>query len=186
MSWLDDLLFGIKTVVFGGSALPQRPAIEFAGPAVLVTDDAANARTAVTINASSFPFLIPIIGTAGVQTTSNAGFTVIGELAFDPSAFGIPSGELVRSLVFRAILAVDNAGATAELRLYNLDTGSYVSAAALSTTSTTPARLVSSSLGVPGDLPNALTTYQIHLRKTGGNPGDRAICTSARLDVIYA
>lgn len=51
LSWLDGLLFGIRrvycTVASVVVALPERPAIEFAGD-VTVTDDTVNKRTLVT------------------------------------------------------------------------------------------------------------------------------------------
>ncbi|XXY23357.1 hypothetical protein WME88_27475 [Sorangium sp. So ce216] len=49
MSWITDKLLGLRAVFFGGSQLPERGAVEFAGAGVSVEDDPSNRRTKVTI-----------------------------------------------------------------------------------------------------------------------------------------
>jgi hypothetical protein len=50
MSWLDDLLTGVRNVAFGGSALPTRETIVFEGTGVSVVDDSINKRTRVIVS----------------------------------------------------------------------------------------------------------------------------------------
>ena len=49
MNVLDALLFGIRNVLFAGSAMPTRSAINVHGAGVTVTDDVANERTDIEI-----------------------------------------------------------------------------------------------------------------------------------------
>lgn len=49
LSWLDQLLFGVRKVFNGGTELPDRPAIKFTGAGVVASDDATNNLTLVTI-----------------------------------------------------------------------------------------------------------------------------------------
>ncbi len=51
MKWLDNLLFGLRTIFADGSALPDRPAMNIHGTGVTVTDDEAHNRYDVEIGA---------------------------------------------------------------------------------------------------------------------------------------
>jgi hypothetical protein len=50
MSWITEKLLGLREVFFGGSQLPERGALEFAGDGVEVADDTVNKRTVITIS----------------------------------------------------------------------------------------------------------------------------------------
>ncbi|WP_437279359.1 hypothetical protein WME90_02025 [Sorangium sp. So ce375] len=49
LNWIDTLFFGVRRLYAAGTELPERPAINFAGPGVTATDDPANNRTTVTV-----------------------------------------------------------------------------------------------------------------------------------------
>jgi len=53
LSWIDTLFFGVRRILAAGVELPERPAINFAGAGVVVTDDPANNRTNVAIAGAS-------------------------------------------------------------------------------------------------------------------------------------
>ncbi|WP_438041458.1 hypothetical protein [Sorangium sp. So ce128] len=49
LNWIDTLFFGVRRVFAAGVEVPERPAINFAGGGVTVSDDPANNRTTVTV-----------------------------------------------------------------------------------------------------------------------------------------
>jgi hypothetical protein len=52
MSWLDDLLTGVRNVAVGGAALPTRETLAFEGTGVSVIDDSINKRTRVIVSSA--------------------------------------------------------------------------------------------------------------------------------------
>jgi len=49
LNWIDTLFFGVRRILAAGVELPERPALNFTGAGVAVTDDAANNRINVAI-----------------------------------------------------------------------------------------------------------------------------------------
>ena len=101
---------------------------------------------------------------------------------FDPSALLVPTGGLVRTIVFEAILWA-TAGMTAELELWNVTTGAAVVGTLLATANVVPTKVSSIDLAVPAVLPNSPQLYELRLRISAGVPGplDRAFVSQARL-----
>lgn len=48
-TWLEGLIYGVRSILAGNTPLPDRPAISFSGAGVTVTDDVANNRTSVVV-----------------------------------------------------------------------------------------------------------------------------------------
>lgn len=53
LNWIDTLFFGVRRILAAGVELPERPALNFVGAGVAVTDDPANNRTQVAIAGAS-------------------------------------------------------------------------------------------------------------------------------------
>lgn len=145
----------------------------------------------VTANSVVMPARFVVPGFGGVVTTqvAAAGGIAIGTIAFDPSAYFAGNSQTERKIAFQAILEVTT-GVTAEIKLYNLDTAQVVTGSTLTSSVTSPTRVISSSftIGASPLVPNTLQTYEIQLRIS--NPavpggGDFAICKGAHLLVSY-
>lgn len=92
MSWLDDLIFGIRTIFWTSGAMPLRSALEFKG-SVTVADNPTTKRTEVTVAGGGGGGL-PAGGTPG-QIVRNIG-SGLGEWD-DENAFTAPNGLLYGS-----------------------------------------------------------------------------------------
>lgn len=126
LNWLDEKLFGIRRVVFGGEDLPDRPAISFEGAGVsAVEDDVANNRTKVTISGAGTGLTGDEDGLALITatTTRNASRTKrrTDTTEFTAQTTDATPLELIvadltgidSAFVIASVLAVDAAGQTA-------------------------------------------------------------------------
>lgn len=118
---LSDLIFGLRAVFFGGSELPQRDTVEFAGN-VSVADNSTTKRTVVTIGGSvaqsdqpsAGPFNALDPGMSEVVTFTNAGIVTLNSIAV-PGA-----GDPHRLQIFATngvTLTDEHAGSAAATRL---------------------------------------------------------------------
>ena len=123
---------------------------------------------------------------AGTQSTDSTTTVSVGSILFDPSLFPLTQGSTSRQIKF-SVLAFATTGMTAEVTLYNVTDAVAVTAANLTTTSTTITGLLTAALVVPTDLPNSSKLYDIQLRISAGTPGpgDAAVVRWAGLKVIY-
>ena len=134
-------------------------------------------------------FVVPASITA--PTTTDTGWSRAGVVNFDPSKYPATVDGKSREIVFATYLEVQTGGGFrlgAQVRLVNLDTGGVVSTFSGGATPADPpsdAR-VPGFVTVPSDIPNALQTFEVQLRRTDGNPGDRVTCSLAQFEVTYA
>lgn len=135
-------------------------------------------------------FVVP--GVTDVHSTqlTAAGGQVIGYIVVDPSSYVGSNAQLVRTITFNTLLEVTT-GVTAEIKLYNVDTGDVVTGTTLTSALTGgPRRVVSTPLtiGTSPNLPNTRQTYEVQLRISSPGspgPGDFAICKGAHLEISY-
>ena len=114
-------------------------------------------------------------------------FTGVGSVYLDPSDLpAAGKAGVARTIIFEALIWA-TAGMTAEVRLWNLDTGTEVTGTVMDTTATDPTRKVSGTLAVPATIPNAGQRYEVQTRISAGTPGpsDRAFCSMAKLVVKW-
>ena len=122
------------------------------------------------------------------QTTSSE-YVRIGIINFDPSAYN--SVDATRYIDFKAFLEIQvsgGGGLTAQLQLVDLDTDTVVCTLNSTATSADPpssARTSSSELVETVDLPSALHTYEVRLRRSGGSTGDAVFCSLAQFEISY-
>jgi hypothetical protein len=93
---------------------------------------------------------------AGVTSTDSVGFVTVGAISITPANY--PN---LDSVTWEAIVETTNAYDTAEVRLFNVTTGSQVAGTVLSTASLTPALLTSSIT-----LASGANTYEAQVRLT--------------------
>ncbi len=112
----------------------------------------------------------------GRQTTPLTGFDIVGSKVFDRSKYPSTFSCMFRARIFAS------AGMTAQVRLFNFTDSIVVTPTLLSSASTTPT-VVTASLAVPADIPNASKEYEVQLRISAGapGPGDAAFILSAQL-----
>ncbi len=130
-------------------------------------------------------FIFP--GVAGIAKTQLTSPESVGCIVFNPAAMFAGNAEMTRAIKFSVVLQA-TAGMTAEVQLYNIDTGAVVTSSTLTTTATTPTRLTGTlTVGASPNVPNALQTYNVRLRISAGTPGpsDYAICSFAVFEVSY-
>lgn len=133
------------------------------------------------------PFLLPQLivypGIAGAQMTGQAS-TELGAISFDPSALFAGNAQITRTIRFVAVLECAIGGQVGTLELYNITDGGTV--VSVNTSATSPTRVVSATLTVPGNLPNSLKLYGLRLKRTsGGAVTDLITCKLAQLEVLY-
>lgn len=150
-----------------------------------VTTAIAGSVTAAGQKLMLLPSKLNINGVSGKQTTSNAVFTAVGAMVFDPSAYFAGNSQITRTIRFVAVLESSIGSATASIELYNLDTASYVANTLLTTVATSATTLTTSTLTVPTDFPNSAQTYEVHIKLTSGSVSDVATCKMARIEVTY-
>lgn len=125
----------------------------------------------------------------GVGTADSSVFTGIGARQLDPSALFGGNSKITLSVEFKALVE-GTTGVTAEIRLYNLDTGSAVTGTTLTTSSNVPDLLSGVlTVGSAPNLVNSSQNYEVQLRITSpGSPGvtDRAICKMAEIVFNYS
>jgi hypothetical protein len=135
------------------------------------------------------PMVMPYTLLTGVQTADSSVFAGLGARELDPSVMFAGNSKITRSVEFRVLLEATT-GVTAEVRLYNLDTGSAVSGSTLTTSSNSPVLLTAAlTVGTAPDLVDATQNYELQLRISApGSPGvtDRAICKMAEVVFNYS
>jgi hypothetical protein len=133
-------------------------------------------------------FVVPASITA--PTTTDTGWSRAGIVNFDPSKYPATVDGRSREIVFATYLEVQTGGGFrlgAQVRLVNLDTGDVVSTfSGVATPADPPSDArVPGDITVPSDIPNALQTYEVQLRRTDGDAGDRVTCSLAQFEVTY-
>lgn len=140
-------------------------------------------------NVPFLPMSVPYTLLTGVQTADSSVFAGLGARELDPSAIFSGNSKITLSVEFRALVEATT-GVTAEIRLYNLDTGTAVSGSTLTTSSNSPDLLTAVlTVGSAPDLVNGPQNYELQLRMSApGSPGpsDRAICKMAEIVFNYA
>jgi hypothetical protein len=135
------------------------------------------------------PMSVPYTLLTGVQTADSSVFAGLGAREIDPSAIFSGNSKINLTVEFRALVEATT-GVTAEIRLYNLDTGSAVSGSTLTTSSNSPDLLTAVlTVGSAPDLVNGSQNYELQLRISApGSPGasDRAICKMAEIVFNYS
>lgn len=135
------------------------------------------------------PMSIPYTLLTGVQTADSSVFAGLGAREIDPSVIFSGNSKIALTVEFRALVEATT-GVTAEIRLYNLDTGSAVSGSTLTTSSNSPDLLTAAlTVGSAPDLVNGSQNYELQLRISApGSPGpsDRAICKMAEIIFNYS
>lgn len=138
---------------------------------------------------SLLPMSIPYTLLTGVQTADSSVFAGLGARELDPSAIFSGNSAITLSVEFRALVEATT-GVTAEIRLYNLDTGTAVSGSTLTTSSNSPDLLTAVlTVGSAPDLVSGPQNYELQLRISApGSPGatDRAICKMAEIIFNYS
>lgn len=130
------------------------------------------------------PMYIPIVS----GTYSNDGYTpaAIGACTFRFDSFIL---EGLDSIKLECILETTNVASTAVIRLYNVNTNSYVLLNGISPTLTTTN--IQATYVVSQDLKSLLSegasnwVYEVHLNADPGGSIDTAICKMARLVMTY-
>lgn len=130
------------------------------------------------------PMYIPIVS----GTYSNDGYTpsAIGAFTFRFDSFIL---EGLDSIKLECILETTNAASVAGIRLYNVNTNTYLQIAGSNTIMTTNA--VQATYLVSSDIKSLLSAgatnwvYEVHLRSDPGGGLDTAICKMARLVMTY-
>lgn len=138
---------------------------------------------------TALPTVVPFPGVAGVQQTSNTGYTECGAIVFNAAVMAPSDSQLTRTVKFRAVLEISPAGGTAYVRLFNTTDGEAVTSTELSTANTTATKLVSGTLTVgaaSGNIKNAEKLYEIQIKRTGGTATDVVTCKLAQLEVQFS
>lgn len=140
-------------------------------------------------NVPLLPMTLSYTMLTGVQTADSSIFSGLGAREIDPSAIFNGNSKISLTVEFRALVEA-TPGVTAEVRLYNLDTGSAVTGSTLSTSSNSPDLLTAIlTVGVAPNLVNGSQNYELQLRMSApGSPGvtDRAICKMAEIIFNYS
>ena len=123
-------------------------------------------------------------GVAGVQEVDSNVSTGVGCIILDPSILPGDAGGITRTIVFETVISA-TVGMTAEVRLWNITDGALVTGTTMTTALNNPTEATSATLVVPTQLPNGKRIYEVQLRISAGTPvpGNRAICSMARLSV---
>lgn len=123
---------------------------------------------------------------SAVTTVSDTTYRTIGSVSMDLSKLAPAADGGTRTITLKA--SVQTTGTTAELILYNLNTGTTInllsSAIMLSTSSTSPVVLASQDLS--SLLTNGLAQYEVRMRQTAANSdSDQVICQMCKLDIEW-
>ena len=142
-----------------------------------------------TGNVPLLPISLSYTLLTGVQTADSSIFSGLGARELDPSSLFSGNSKISLTVEFRALVETTT-GVTAEIRLYNLDTGSAVTGSTLTTSNNYPTLLSSTlTVGTAPNLVNGSQNYELQLRiSSPGSPGvtDRAICKMAEVIFNYA
>ena len=140
-------------------------------------------------NVPLLPIAVSYALLTGVQTADSSVFTGLGARELDPSSLFSGNSKITLTVQFRALVEATT-GVTAEIRLYNLDTGTAVSGSTLTTSSNSPDLLTAAlTVGSAPNLVNSSQNYELQLRISApGSPAptDRAICKMAEIVFNYA
>ncbi|WP_437647885.1 hypothetical protein [Sorangium sp. So ce362] len=129
LNWIDTLFFGLRRIYAAGVEMPERPAINFAGPGIAATDDPANNRTTVTVAPGDMLFYYHKTADDALASDGTREIVISGPFGSSNAtlvgAHFIPSGELTA-----------HAGDYAELEVsvFDLDEGVRVRTAAVGST----------------------------------------------------
>lgn len=129
---------------------------------------------------------------AGVFTTNSNTPVRIGGRDLDMSFYPASVTPLNRTVRFRALIEVTTAAATAQIQLFDATnnivitgtTGSTNVATGLVLFDSGPLTVGTSNGNIRTDM---IPVYEVQLSMSGGNPSsDRAICSNARIDIVYS
>src|SRR5689334_22544980 len=90
LNWIDTLFFGYRRIYAAGVEMPERPAVNISGPGVVVSDDAGNNWTNITIAPGSFDKMSPIV-TSGSGTYQASAREFVRCNTAGPCAVALPT-----------------------------------------------------------------------------------------------
>lgn len=149
----------------------------------------------VTIGSAGGASIIPSVffvpASLDTTSTSSSNYVRVGIINFDPSTYKDTDVGITRTITFKAFMTIQSGGGMgleASLKLYNLDNASdVVTLTSTATPSDLPsmARKYSSPLVAGVDISTGLSTYEVLLKRAGGNTTDVVNCYLTQFEVTY-
>jgi len=150
----------------------------------------SSSNSPVTVSSTLLPVRHVIPASIILPNTNNSNYVRAGIINFDPSAYAQSSDTATRSIYFTAYLEVQpngGPGLSCEVRVVDLFSNSVV--ATLSSTAN-PGDPPQNARQYTADLNStvglySLSTFELQMRRVGGNPLDAVFCSLGQFEINY-